>query len=80
MNGFLKDISVQGVVYWMAASWLQLLAVTVQESWIKLLRIQTEGGRAQYGKWEGLRRVILQLSGCENTEKILSQYLTNLMH
>jgi hypothetical protein len=44
--GFLKEISVLGVVYWMAGSWLQLLSVTVQESWIKLLRIQAEGFRA----------------------------------
>jgi hypothetical protein len=47
--GFVKETSVQGVVYWMAESCLQLLSVTVQESWIKLLRIEAEGDTAQNG-------------------------------
>jgi hypothetical protein len=62
---------VQGVVYWMAESWLQLWSVTVRVSWIKLLRIQAEGDVAQYGECENLRSVLLQLSRCENTEKIV---------
>ena len=58
-------------MYWMSQSWLQLLSVTVQESWIKLLRIQSEGDMAQYGECESLRSVLLQHPDCEDTEKIV---------
>jgi hypothetical protein len=54
----------------MAQSWLQVLSVTVQESWIKLLRIQSEGDMVQYGECESLRSVLLQLPGCEDKERI----------
>jgi hypothetical protein len=53
----------------MAASWMQLLSVPVQESWIKLLRIQAEDGSAQYDECQSLWSAIVQVSGCENTEK-----------
>jgi len=57
--------------------WPNLLSVTVQESWIKLLRIQSEGDVAQYGECGSPRSVMLQLSGCENTEKIVFFFRKN---
>ena len=58
-----------GVANWMAEFWDHLSSVTVQESWIKLLRIRAEGDMAQDGERERQRIVIQQLAGCENSEK-----------
>lgn len=69
VSDFLKKITMKDVVYWIASSWDEVRADTVNKSWNKILKKgPTESEQDDPDDNLPLAELIKKLPGCENTD------------
>uniref|UniRef100_A0A1B6M902 DDE-1 domain-containing protein n=1 Tax=Graphocephala atropunctata TaxID=36148 RepID=A0A1B6M902_9HEMI len=75
-SDFLKKTNMKDVVYWIAESWDEVKAETINKSWNKILKKQPEETDPEDDV--PLAELIRKLPGCENTdESEVAEWLQN---